>query len=146
MVTTKPITTSDSQFTMGHNRSLESSMNRKKTQKIEKKHILENFQFQHISIFWEYIDDVFSFDAFSENKIYSWRERTLLNCLYTVNMRVYVLYFNLENTCKYILQYTCICSAPRAQGDSKILWTFFYKIKFLNKNDDYMLFTSWVKY
>lgn len=83
--------------------SLESSMNRKKKkQKIEKKHILENFQFQHISIFWEYIDDVFSFDAFSENKIYSWRERTLLNCLYTVNtcMHVYVLYFNLENTCK----------------------------------------------
>lgn len=73
---------------------------KQKKQKIEKKHILENFQFQHISIFWEYIDDVFSFDAFSENKIYSWRERTLLNCLYTVNMHVYVLYFNLENTCK----------------------------------------------
>lgn len=130
MVTTKPITTSDSQFTMGYNRSFEPSMNRKKETENWEKDILENFQFQHISIFWEYIDDVFSFDAFSENKIYSWRERTLLNCLYTVNMHVCVLYFNLENTCKYILQYTCICSAPRAQGDSKILITFFFKVNF----------------
>lgn len=44
MVTTKPITTSDSQFTMGHNRSLESSMNRKKrNRKLRKSTYLKIF-------------------------------------------------------------------------------------------------------
>lgn len=89
----------NSQFTMGHNGSLESCMNKKtRKQKTENKDVLENFQFQHISIFWEYVDDIFSFDAFSERKIYSWRERTLLNSLHSVH--IHVLFFNLENTCK----------------------------------------------
>lgn len=131
MVTTKPITTSDSQFTMGHNRSLESSMNRKKrNRKLRKSTYLKIFS----SNTFPYSENTSMMSSLLmlslKIKIYSWRERTLLNCLYTVNMHVYVLYFNLENTCKWILQYTCICSAPRAQGDSKILLTFLFKLNF----------------